>query len=227
MNLAELSKFSDKHSESQFLKIMSHEYQEQIFKLQQELDEFVTESRQLEREYEITIEQNEKKINELILKTNSMQNEIDSYKAKLEESNEIQLKLKNENLLVTESNRELKELIRGLEQINDKWETSHRILEKTVNDIETAFNTAIERNALLELEVDEKDSLKEQFQRLLDEKIELFQDLKAKEKHTRKLKGAAPQPPKLIEVKDAESQTSPKRKIKFKMFRTLYTFCRK
>lgn len=51
-----------------------------IFKLQQELDEFVTESRQLEREYEITIEQNEKKINELILKTNSMQNEIDSYK---------------------------------------------------------------------------------------------------------------------------------------------------
>lgn len=72
---------------------------------------------------------------------------------------------------MTESNRELKELIRGLEQINDKWETSHRILEKTVNDIETAFNTAIERNALLELEVDEKDSLKEQLQRLLDEKI--------------------------------------------------------
>lgn len=50
--------------------------------MQRDFDEFMTESQQLEREYEVTIDQNEKKIVEL--KSNNMktQHEIDSLRVR-------------------------------------------------------------------------------------------------------------------------------------------------
>lgn len=59
--------------------------------------------------------------------------------------------------------------IRDLEQKNDDLERSRRIIEESIAGIETAFHSAIERNAILESEMDEKDSLKEKLQRLADE----------------------------------------------------------
>lgn len=47
-------------------------------RIQKESDEFITESQQLDKEYEATIEQNEKKIKELTLANNRAQNEVDS-----------------------------------------------------------------------------------------------------------------------------------------------------
>lgn len=47
-------------------------------RIQKESDEFITESQQLDKEYEATIDQNEKKIKELTLANNRAQNEIDS-----------------------------------------------------------------------------------------------------------------------------------------------------
>lgn len=59
--------------------------------------------------------------------------------------------------------------IRELEQKNDDLERSRRIVEESIAGIESAFHNAIERNAILESEVDEKESLKEKLQRLADE----------------------------------------------------------
>lgn len=47
-------------------------------RIQKESDEFIQESQQLDREYEATIDQNEKKIKELTLANNRAQNEIES-----------------------------------------------------------------------------------------------------------------------------------------------------
>jgi septal ring factor EnvC (AmiA/AmiB activator) len=62
-----------------------------IDRIQKESDEFVSESQQLEREYEATIEQNEKKIKELTLANNRAYNEIESTRVSLaqKKSNQI------------------------------------------------------------------------------------------------------------------------------------------
>lgn len=63
----------------------------------------------------------------------------------------------------------MQKYIRDLEQKNDDLERSRRVIEESIVSIEAAFNSAIERNAMLESEVDEKESLKEKLQRLADE----------------------------------------------------------
>jgi septal ring factor EnvC (AmiA/AmiB activator) len=62
-----------------------------IDRIQKESDEFVSESQQLEREYEATIEQNEKKIKELTLANNRAYNEIESTRVSLPKKKVIKL----------------------------------------------------------------------------------------------------------------------------------------
>lgn len=59
--------------------------------------------------------------------------------------------------------------IRDLEQKNDDLERSRRIIEESIAGFEAALNSAIERNAMLESEIDDKENLKEKLQRLADE----------------------------------------------------------
>lgn len=59
--------------------------------------------------------------------------------------------------------------IRELEQKNDDLERAQRMITESISAVETALNGAIERNAILESEIDEKESLKEKVQRLTDE----------------------------------------------------------
>lgn len=59
--------------------------------------------------------------------------------------------------------------IRDLEQLNDDLERSRRIVEESISGFEQALNSALEKNAILESEVDEKENLKEKLQRLADE----------------------------------------------------------
>lgn len=59
--------------------------------------------------------------------------------------------------------------IRDLEQKNDDLERAERVMLESVGDIEAKLNSAIERNALLENELDEKETLKAMVQRLKDE----------------------------------------------------------
>lgn len=63
----------------------------------------------------------------------------------------------------------LKEHTRKMEQKNDDIERSNRILSATVDDLESMLNQAYEKNEFLELEVEDKESLSEKHQRVLDE----------------------------------------------------------
>lgn len=63
----------------------------------------------------------------------------------------------------------MKEYLRQLEQKNDDLERAHRILNESIVDFERMLDKAYEKNALLEMEVDEKEVLQEKLQRLMDE----------------------------------------------------------
>ena len=64
---------------------------------------------------------------------------------------------------------ELRTYIRQLEQKNDDLERSHRAALGSVEDFEAKLNGAIERNVILESELDEKEALKAVIQRMRDE----------------------------------------------------------
>lgn len=77
--------------------------------------------------------------------------------------------METETLELKKEKTQMAQYVRDLEQKNDDLERSRRIIEESIAGIETAFHSAIERNAILESEVDEKESLKEKLQRLADE----------------------------------------------------------
>jgi chromosome segregation ATPase len=174
--------FENKDEEIQYWKNLATQYYEDIDRIQKESDEFVSESQQLEREYEATIEQNEKKIKELTLANNRAYNEIESTRVKLDQNNKQTVSLQTEIENLTKEKTDMARYIRELEQKNDDLERSRRIIEESIAGIEAAFHNAIERNAILESEIDEKEGLKEKLQRLADETRDLKQELQVKEK---------------------------------------------
>ena len=68
--------------------------------------------------------------------------------------------------------------VRELEQQNDDLERAKRSTLASLEDFEGRMNAAIERNAFLESELDEKESLKMSVQRLKDETRDLRSELK-------------------------------------------------
>ncbi|KAF2365047.1 NUDE domain [Trinorchestia longiramus] len=73
--------------------------------------------------------------------------------------------------------------IRQLEQANDDLERAKRATLTSLEDFEMRLNQAIERNAFLESELDEKESLKEMVQRLKDESRDLRQEVTVSRQH--------------------------------------------
>lgn len=63
----------------------------------------------------------------------------------------------------------LKAYIRELEQKNDDLERTNRVVSESVAGFEAMLNQAYEKNALLEMEVDEKENMQVNLQRLMDE----------------------------------------------------------
>jgi len=73
---------------------------------------------------------------------------------------------------------QLNKYIRELEQQNDDLERAKRSTLASLEDFEGRMNSAIERNAFLESELDEKESLKAAVQRMKDETRDLRSELK-------------------------------------------------
>lgn len=63
----------------------------------------------------------------------------------------------------------LREHVRKVEQLNDDLERTNRVVSATVSDLEAMLTEAYEKNQLLESEVEDKESLTEKHQRVLDE----------------------------------------------------------
>jgi len=72
----------------------------------------------------------------------------------------------------------LKIYIRELEQKNDDLERTNRVVSESVAGFEAMLNQAYEKNALLEMEIDEKEAMQINLQRLMDEARDLKQELK-------------------------------------------------
>lgn len=88
---------------------------------------------------------------------------------KLDQGNRESASLQNRIDALEEEKARATKYIRELEQKNDDLERSQRCITETVAAFEASLNSALERNAMLESEVDEKEHLKDNLQRLVDE----------------------------------------------------------
>ncbi|KAF5271222.1 hypothetical protein FQA39_LY08229 [Lamprigera yunnana] len=150
--------------------------------VQREHEDYVSDSQQLEKEYEITIEQQDRTLKDLRSINNMLQNKVDNLQLKLEQTNRENTLLTTDIDIFKEEKENLSKYVRELEQKNDDLERAQRVVAETVGAIEVSLNSALERNAILESEVDEKECLKEKLQRLADETRDLKQELYVREK---------------------------------------------
>lgn len=148
--------------------------------VQREFDDFTEESRQLEAELEMTVEQQEKKIRDLNQLMGQLRVECESYKRKATNSENESNKIDADYKHLFKENERFKVYIRELEQKNDDLERANRVASESVAEFESMLNQAYEKNALLELEVDEKERMQIKLQRLMDEARDLKQELKVR-----------------------------------------------
>ncbi|XP_063533915.1 nuclear distribution protein nudE-like 1 isoform X1 [Cydia strobilella] len=157
-------------------------YEQKAIDMQQELDEYTENSAQLEKELEASLLQVEKQNRDLEHQNQRLKNEIESLKNKLERSQHETNALENEVQSLKIEQDKKAEYIRELEQKNDDLERGQRVVSESVSCIEALLNQAYERNAVLENEVDEIETLKVRLQRATDEARDLKQELKVVEK---------------------------------------------
>ncbi|KAM6951619.1 nuclear distribution protein nudE-like 1-A isoform 2-T2 [Aplochiton taeniatus] len=192
-------KFSSKDEEIDFWKALSLKYKTSYQEAQDELLEFQEGSRELEAELETQLGQAENRMRDLHSENQRLKNEVDSLKEKLEQQyaqSYKQVSILEDDLGQTRSIKEqLHKYVRELEQSNDDLERAKRATIVSLEDFELRLNQAIERNAFLESELDEKESLLVSVQRLKDEARDLRQELAVRERQTDVTRMSAPSSP--------------------------------
>ncbi|CAG8603934.1 9899_t:CDS:2 [Ambispora leptoticha] len=165
--------FQSIQEELEHYKARAFALEENLTETQATLEEFQQSSRELEEELERELEQSEKRCNDLKIKNEQLKNEVDEWKQKYYQS-------KSEaNISTTQMQKELDNLrslqekymveTRELELYNDELERTERAAQSSLMDLESKYNKAIERNVLLENELEGKNQLIVQVQRLKDE----------------------------------------------------------
>lgn len=176
--------FSSAQEEVKYWKDKAYEYKQGYEDAREELDEYQISSRELEAELEAQLEQAEGKNRELTSTNSRLHMEIDSLREKLEQLQGVSHKqlteLEDELAQVRAYKEELQKYIRELEQSNDDLERAKRSTVVSLEDFEGRLNHAIERNAFLESELDEKENLAITVQRLKDEARDLREELAVK-----------------------------------------------
>ncbi|KAL0984246.1 hypothetical protein UPYG_G00139010 [Umbra pygmaea] len=194
-----IPKFSSKDEEIDFWKALSFKYKKSYHEAQEELLEFQEGSRELEAELETQLGQAENRMRDLQSENNRIKNELDSLKEKLEQQyaqSYKQINLLEDDLGQTRGIKEqLHRYVRELEQSNDDLERAKRATIVSLEDFEQRLNQAIERNAFLESELDEKESLLVSVQRLKDEARDLRQELAVRERNIDVTRMSAPTSP--------------------------------
>ncbi|RIB30816.1 NUDE protein, partial [Gigaspora rosea] len=152
--------FTNINEELAYYKNRVTELEETLNQTQAELDEVQTSARDFEEELLKELEQSEKIHKELRSKNESLKIEVDEWKQKFYQA-------KSEcNVTATQLQRE----IDTLQSLKDKFIIKTREAAKSsLQDLENKYNKAIERNAILENELEGKNQLIVQVQRLKDE----------------------------------------------------------
>jgi len=91
------------------------------------------------------------------------------YQRALTDHNKTLAELNRELSTLRESHKIYKNQLRDLELNNDELENAERMVASSLDDMESRYNKAIERTAMLEEELLEKSRLEEENQRLKDE----------------------------------------------------------
>ncbi|XP_023649952.1 nuclear distribution protein nudE-like 1-B isoform X2 [Paramormyrops kingsleyae] len=181
-------KFSCKDEEIEYWKALSHQNMQSYQEAQEELLEFQEGSRELEAELEAQLGQAEHRIRDLQTENQRLKSEAEALKEKLEQQyaqSYKQISVLEDKLGQTQGIKEqLHKYVRELEQANDDLERAKRATIVSLEDFEQRLNQAIERNAFLESELDEKESLLVSVQRLKDEARDLRQELAVRERQT-------------------------------------------
>ncbi|XP_072312959.1 nuclear distribution protein nudE-like 1-A isoform X1 [Eucyclogobius newberryi] len=213
MEMDVIPKFSSKDEEIDFWKALSLKYKKSCQDAQEELLEFQEESRDLEAELEAQLGQAEHSIKDLQSENNRLKNEVDNLKDKVEQQysqSYKQISVLEDDLGQTRGIKEqLHKYVRELEQSNDDLERAKRATIVSLETFEQRLNQAIERNAFLESELDEKESLLVSVQRLKDEARDMRQELAVRERQADTTRMSAPSSPTQDNVKmDSAEQAS-------------------
>jgi len=173
--------FSSLSEEVKYWKDRAAEYKEGQDSVQAQFDEFVEDSKELEAELESQLEQAEKKISDLSKIKQSFELENDKLKDRLQATtNEFSFTVSSLQDEVSEYSGKISDLqkyVRELEHNNDNLERGNRAMMCSLEDFEKKLNEAIEKNALLENEVEDKEGLQDMVQRLKDESRDLHTEL--------------------------------------------------
>jgi len=176
--------FASMEDELAYYKRLAKEYKQSVEDGREELDEFQISSRELEAELETQLEQAENKNKEQSAALSRLTMEVDMLREKMESTHSTAHKqvseLESELSQVKAYKDELQRYIRELEQSNDDLERAKRATVVSLEDFESRMNLAIERNAFLESELEEKETMQVTVQRLKDEARDLRQELTIK-----------------------------------------------
>ncbi|KAF3007964.1 NADH:ubiquinone oxidoreductase [Curvularia kusanoi] len=149
--------------------------------LEAELQEFQSSSKELEAELERDVEESEKRERKLQEKVERIGFEAEEWKTKYKQSkteaNSAQNALQKEITSLRDAQRTLQLKLRDVEVQNDDFERQTRHQTSSLEDIETKYNVAIEREVMLEEEIKigerEREALRIETQRLRDELSDL------------------------------------------------------
>ncbi|CAL1281347.1 unnamed protein product [Larinioides sclopetarius] len=194
--------FKSQEDAIRYYRTLASEYKRKFSDVQQELEEFQEGSRDLETELEAQLTQAEAKNKELTSANSQLKAECERLQAKLNQCQNECSSLREEVQELQLVKEDLQQYVRKLEQKNDDFERATRASLMSLEDFETRLNQAIERNAFLENELDEKENMAILIQRLKDEARDLKQELCVNE--TLRTSDLPQTPPKTPEaVKDS------------------------
>ncbi|KAL2740483.1 nuclear distribution protein nudE-like 1-B isoform X1 [Vespula squamosa] len=175
--------FLSKDDEIQYWMDLAHQMHQRKEDVERELEEFQENSQMLEKELETSLEQAEKTNRELRQRNTRLATEVEQLRTRLDQQTADCAMFQSQAQDLQLQHEQLMKYIRELEQKNDDLERAHRVNRVTEEEIEAKFNLAIEKNALLESELDEKEGLKVIVQRLMDEIRDLKQEIQVQERH--------------------------------------------
>ncbi|KAI9278045.1 hypothetical protein BY458DRAFT_503629 [Sporodiniella umbellata] len=173
--------FDSTQQELEYWRSHAESLEETLQETRAALDEFQVSSRELEEELEKELQTTEKAYNDLKSRCETYKRDSEDWKSKFTESKHeqniaaVQMQREIDILRATEDSFRKKVL--ELELDNDDLERTERAATSSLTDLELKLNRAIERGAILENEIQAKDNLTEQAQRLRDELNETHQEL--------------------------------------------------
>lgn len=204
--------FGSLEEELEYWKEQAARNQQSAEEAQEELQEFQQMSRDYEVELETELKQCEARNRELLSANNRLRMELENYKEKYEtqhsEAHRQISSLEGDLAETTAVRDQLHKYIRELEQANDDLERTKRATIMSLEDFEQRMNQVIERNAFLESELDEKESLLVSVQRLKDEARDLRQELAVRERQSDVRMSAPSSPTQDNEKMDTAVQAS-------------------